>query len=97
MPVQHMVWCKFHDGITAEQISEHVAGLKALPDHIPFVEKVEVGENFTDRARRYTLGIIVTLPDPASLPAYIDHEYHVGVATPLKRDAELMAMDIDVL
>ena len=42
------------------------------------------------------MGLIVSLPDRESLPRYLEHPYHVEVATPLKEDAELMAMDIEV-
>ena len=96
MAVQHMVWCRFNDGVSAERIQEHVERLKTLPDGVPFVQKVEVGENFTDRARGFTHGIIVTLPDRESLPKYIEHPFHVEIAIPLKADAEVMAMDMEV-
>ena len=96
MAVQHMVWCKFNDGVTPERVAEHIGNLKTLADRIDFVSKVEVAENFTDRARGFSVGAIVTLPDRDSLPAYIEHPVHVEVATPLKADAELMVMDIEV-
>jgi len=96
MTVQHMVWCKFKDDIGPERIAEHVAKLKTLPAGIDFVQKIEIGENFTDRAKGFNVGLIVSLPDRESLPRYLEHPYHVEVATPLKEDAELMAMDIEV-
>ncbi|MCH2376676.1 MAG: Dabb family protein [Planctomycetes bacterium] len=96
MAVQHMVWAKFNDGVGPERIAEHIAKVKTLADEIDFVQKVEVGENFTDRSKGFNVGLIVTLPDRESLPTYLEHPYHVEVATPLKADAELMALDIEV-
>ena len=96
MSVQHIVWCKFNDGVTEEQIAEHLKNIRSMPEHISFIEKIEVGENFTDRARGFTHGVIVTLPDRGSLPRYLEHDYHVKVSTPIKQDGELMVMDFEV-
>jgi hypothetical protein len=52
---------------------------------------------FTDRARGFTHGIIVTAPDRALLSEYLKHPAHVPVAEALKSDlADLLVMDIEV-
>ena len=95
MAVHHMVWMKFHDGLAAEQIDGHLKALAAMPEKIPAIRDLHVAANFTDRAGGYTHGLIVVVDDREQLTAYLEHEEHVKVAGPLKRDAELMAMDIE--
>jgi len=96
MAVEHMVWIKFKDGVNESRKAEHLDGLRALQGKIPGVIDVKVGENFTDRAKGFTHGLLVTLTDRAALEAYGPHPEHAAVAGPLKEDAELMAMDIEV-
>ena len=95
MPVDHMVWIKFNDGVSDERIAEHLAGLRSLIDRVPAIRDLRVAANFTDRARGFTHGLIVTVADRDGLQQYLDHPEHVAVAGPLKEDAELMAMDIE--
>jgi len=95
MAVYHMVWMKFHEGVSEERINEHLTNLKNMPEHIDEVQAVAVGKNFTDRAKGFTHGLLVTVANRGALPAYLNHPHHVEIATPLKEDAELMAMDVD--
>lgn len=95
MPVDHMVWIKFNEGVTAERISEHMNNLGNMKGIVPAILDVRVGENFTDRSGGYTHGLIVTVENRAALPEYLNHPHHVAVATPLKAEAELRAMDIE--
>lgn len=96
MAVEHMVWIRFHEGVAAGRIAEHLAGLAGLKGKVPGVIDVKVGENFTDRADGCTHGLLVTLEDRAALEAYGPHPEHAKVAGPLKEDADLLAMDIEV-
>lgn len=96
MAVEHMVWIKFHDGISAARIAEHMQNLAGLKDRIPQVKSLRLGRNFTERANGFTHGLIVTLDSPEALDVYLKCDEHVAVATPLKQDAELMAMDFEV-
>lgn len=95
MAVHHMVWIKFHDGVSTGRIAEHLDNLATMDQHIPAIVSAAVGENFTDRARGFTHGLIVTVETRDDLPRYLQHPHHVKIATPLKEDAELMAMDIE--
>ena len=96
MPVEHMVWIKFKDGVGAERKAEHVRNLAALGETVPAIESIRVGENFTDRARGFTHGLVVTVATRADLPRYLNHPKHVEAAGPMKEDAaEVMAMDIE--
>lgn len=95
MSVYHMVWIKFHDGVSDERISEHLENLRSMPEKIDNIWDVRVGPNFTDRARGFTHGLIVTVGNREALTEYLEHPHHVAIATPLKADAELMAMDFE--
>jgi hypothetical protein len=95
MPVEHMVWMKFKPGVDAARIKHHLDNLTALPEHVPAISALRLGQNFTDRANGYTHGFIVTVETREDLPRYLQHPHHVTVATPLKADADLLAMDIE--
>ena len=95
MAVQHIVWLKFNDGVGAERIDEHLRALATLPEAIAEITGFSIGENFTDRARGYTHGLIVTLGSRDDLPRYIEHPRHQQVAGALRQDAELLVMDYE--
>jgi len=96
MAIEHMVWIRFHDDVEPERIEAHLKALTGLSEQIEVVESLAVGRNFTDRADGFTHGMIVRLPSRAALQTYLEHPRHVAVAGPLKQDADLRAMDIDV-
>ncbi|MCC7408797.1 MAG: Dabb family protein [Phycisphaeraceae bacterium] len=94
--VEHMVWIKFRPGVTPQRVQEHLTGLAGLIKTVPGVKKLSIGPNFTDRANGFTHGLLVTLGSREALQTYQVHPEHVKVAGPLRQDAELMAMDIEV-
>lgn len=96
MAVEHMVWIRFREGVSEQRQREHLDNLRMLKEHVPQVRELKVGTNFTDRAAGFTHGLIVTVDDQPSLQGYLEHPEHVKVAEPLKREADLMAMDIEV-
>ena len=93
----HIAWLRFKEGVTDERIEQHLAGCRTLPDKVPVMIDLQCGPNFTDRAAGYTHGIVVTLPDPEAIAAYLEHPEHVKVVEPLREDvADLLVMDIQV-
>ncbi len=95
MAVLHIVWVKFHPELARERIAGHLRALESMPDSIPEITALHIGENFTDRAAGFTHGLIVTLGSRADLQRYIEHEHHARVAGALREDAELLVMDIE--
>lgn len=96
MPVEHMVWIRFKEGVTAERKALHMRNLAALAETVSAIESIRVGENFTDRAGGFTHGLIVTVATREDLPRYLNHPKHVEAAAPMKEDAaEVVAMDIE--
>jgi hypothetical protein len=96
MAVEHMVWIRFHNAVDESRKQHHLAELAALQSRVPGVVDLKLGANFTDRAGGYTHGLIVTFADRDALENYMIHPEHVAVAQPLKEDADLLAMDIEV-
>ncbi|QDU35434.1 Stress responsive A/B Barrel Domain protein [Poriferisphaera corsica] len=95
MAVEHIVWVKFNDGVSEEKKAELVDGLKGLESKVPGIERFTIGKNFTDRAKGFGLGFVVTLESKEALKVYAEHPEHVKVAVELKANAELMAMDYE--
>ena len=91
MTINHMVWVRFKQNINQSEINKHLSELQSLKQKIPEIIDFTLGENFTDRAH----GISVILPDKEALQDYVIHPEHVDVATALKNDAEVMALDYE--
>lgn len=94
--IEHMVWMKFKPEVAPDRIEQHLANLRALAGRIPGVVSIRAGANFTNRSGGYTHGMLVTLTDKAALDVYLPHPEHVAAATPLKQDADLLVLDIEV-
>jgi hypothetical protein len=97
MAVLHIAWLRFKPDVGPERINQHLAACRGLVGKVPVLMDLECGANLSDRAGGFTHGIVVTLPDHAALPAYLDHPAHVPVATALVADvADLRVMDLQV-
>ncbi|QQE10139.1 Dabb family protein [Planctomycetota bacterium] len=95
MAVEHIVWVKFNDDVTTEKKNELVQALKSLESKVPGITRFTIGDNFTDRAKGCQVGFVVTLESKEALAVYANHPEHVKVATQLKANAELMALDYE--
>jgi hypothetical protein len=95
MAVSHQVWMKFAAEVSPDRIEAHLNALRGLRGQVPGIIDLNVGKNFTDRAHGFTHGLLVVLRDKQGLTDYQVHPRHVEVATALKADAQLMAMDYE--
>lgn len=96
MVLLHVAWFRFRDDVPRERIAGHLAAVRALAGAVPAVRAIACGPNASDRAGRFTHGIVVTLAGREALPAYLDHPAHAPVAAALVADvAELRVMDIE--
>lgn len=97
MAVEHMVWFRFREDIAQPRREEHAEKLRALTTRVPGIQRLEVGWNFTERARGAQLGLLVTLDSKQALDAYQVHPEHVEVARGLRADTdEILALDFEV-
>jgi len=95
MSVYHLVWIKFADGVPAERIESHLQALRSLRTRVPGVLDLTLGANFTDRANGCTHGLVVTLQDRQALSNYATHPDHVAVASAVRQDAQILALDYE--
>jgi Stress responsive A/B Barrel Domain len=95
MAINHMVWIKMRPGVPPERVAAHLVGLRSLATSVPGVRELTVGANFTDRANGCTHGLSVILTDRAALKVYAEHPAHVEVATALRQDADVLALDYE--
>jgi len=95
MAVTHLVWIKFNADVTPETADGHMAALRSLERSVPGIVSLTAGANFTDRANGCTHGLAVVLTDKAALATYATHPNHVEVATALRQDAVLQALDYE--
>lgn len=97
MPVLHIAWIRFNEGVPAERIEQHMAACRGLVGRVPPVLNLKCGASFSDRAGGLTHCVVVTLPDRDSVPVYLNHPEHLAVLGALRPDAaELRSMDIEV-
>lgn len=94
--IEHMVWLKFRPAVTPQKIEQHLAALRSLKNTVPGIIELSVGLNFTDRANGCTHGLLVRLASRKDLETYLRHPEHVRVATALKVDANVLALDLEV-
>jgi len=95
MAVNHVVWIKFRADVAANRVEEHLEALRRLKDEISAISNLTIGANFTDRAQGCTHGLVVELPDKTALSHYLVHPRHVEVATALRLDGEVWALDYE--
>jgi hypothetical protein len=97
MTARHIAWFRFKEGVPEERIQRHMVAVRSLVDLVPEVLAIECEASYTDRAGGLTHCILVTLPERAALPRYLEHPDHVPIADALVADvAELRVMDLDL-
>ncbi len=95
MPLRHVAWFRFKDGVDSGRIEEHLEACRSLVGRVPAVLNLECGPNLSNRAGGLTHCIIVSLRDFDALPEHLEHPAHVPVAESLVADvAELRLMDV---
>ncbi len=92
--ITHIVCWKYKPEISAEQRSNHIAKLRALPDVIPDIVSFSVGADVLHLDRSFDTGLVAVYPDMAALDAYTVHAEHQKVAALGKEIAE-KAVSVD--
>jgi len=96
MPVQHLVYFKFHPDVEQAHREQLRGDLLALKAQIPAIQSIHAGFNFTDRSAGHQLGLIVTLPDRDALTTYLEHPAHVKVGGALRAACDsILALDFE--
>ena len=96
MPIKHIAWLKFKDGLSQEEIDDHLRACRGLNESVSVIDSLVCGANFTDRAGGFTHGIIVSVANKELLDQYLNHTAHIPVANALVADlAEIKVMDFE--
>ncbi len=92
--VEHIVWFKFRNDLPESELGSLLERLAALENQVPGIRRLRVGRNFTDRARGFTHGLVVTLDSPEALTAYQIHPIHAALAKDLRAASDdIVALD----
>ncbi|OHX68172.1 Dabb family protein [Flammeovirga pacifica] len=95
--INHTVLFKFKEEATAAQINAMVDALQALDNKIDEIKEIQVKENFSERAKGFTIMLYSKFESKEALEAYQVHPAHVSVVTehvkPIAED--IMAIDIE--
>jgi hypothetical protein len=96
--VMHVVLFQWTPEAAPEAIDRAVTELLALKDKIPGVLELTCGQNFTDRGKGFTHGLVVRFEDRAALDTYAPHPEHQRVVqnyiNPIR--ADVLAFDYEV-
>jgi hypothetical protein len=92
----HIVCWKYKAETSAEQRTDHIARLRALPDLIPNIISLEVGSDILHLERSFDTGMVAVHPDREALDFYTDHPAHQEVVAFGKQIAE-KAVSVDFI
>ncbi len=97
MAVEHLVLFRWQPEATTPQIAAAVAALRGLVEAVPGILQLSCGENFSDRARGFTHGLVVRFDDRTALAAYQEHPAHQAVVREQIQPilAEILALDYE--
>lgn len=74
--IEHIVLFRWKLSATPEQIQQAMTALKNLKPKINGILDLSCGENFSDRSKGFTHGLVVRLKDRQTLNAYFPHPEH---------------------
>lgn len=77
--INHTVLFKLKPEASQAQIDGLVAALQALSDKVPTLQQIQVGHNFSDRSKGFSVMLYSTFLDKEGLAAYAVHPEHVKV------------------
>ncbi|MBB3698587.1 Dabb family protein [Flammeovirga yaeyamensis] len=95
--INHTVLFKFKEEATQEQIQAMVDALQALGGKIDEIKEIQVKENFSERAKGFTIMLYSLFESKEALEAYQVHPAHVVVVTDHVKPilGDIMAIDIE--
>ena len=76
----HIVCWKYKPEVSAESLEQHIAALRALPDHIAEIVSFSVGADVLRLDRSFDTGLVAVFNGRAELDIYTEHPEHQKVA-----------------
>ncbi len=74
--IRHVVVFRFNDNLSSQERTALLAELADLPRRFPEMRNFAIGENKSDRDRRFTHGFSAEFSDLATLSAYLTSDEH---------------------
>ncbi|MBP0016124.1 MAG: Dabb family protein [Cyanobacteria bacterium SBLK] len=95
--IEHIVLFKWQENASSEAIATAISALQEMKGRIPAIVDLSCGENFSDRARGYTHGLVVRFRDREGLEVYQPHPLHQNIIEKLIKPivAEVLAIDYE--
>ena len=97
--IMHIVLFKWTDEATPAAIDAAVQALRDLKTTVPGIIELTCGENFSDRNKGYTHGLVVHFTNRDALEAYGPHPDHQLVVnnhiSPIR--ADVLAVDYELM
>lgn len=95
--IRHLVLFRFKPEATAEEQSEFIAMLEALPGKIAEIIDFEVGRDVVRSARAFDVALTATYADLAALERYAVHPDHLPVVARAKElCAQVASVDYEI-
>lgn len=96
--IEHIVLFKWKSDTSADAIAIVIESLKGLQDKIPGILDLSCGENFCDRSKGFTHGLVVRFSDKAALEAYGPHPDHQEIVQNLIKPIleDILALDYQI-
>jgi antibiotic biosynthesis monooxygenase (ABM) superfamily enzyme len=82
--IEHLVLFSARPDAAPEDLEDLVASLRRLKEVVPGVVELTAGENFSERADRFTHGLYARFEDREGLAGYIAHPEHLAVVDKLE-------------
>jgi hypothetical protein len=89
--IEHILLLRWAEHASQEAIDTALAELRKLKDKIPGILDVSCGQNFSERAKGYTHGLVLRFTNRAALDGYFPHPEHQRVVqtfiSPIRADS----------
>ncbi|MGI6160916.1 MAG: Dabb family protein [Christensenellales bacterium] len=89
--IKHIVFFRFKEGVTDEQIDNAAANIAALKDKISVIRSMEVGRDVLKTERSFDLALVATYDSLEALNEYDVHPEHQKVKEMLAPIREAVA------
>ena len=81
--IEHILLMRWTEQASQEAIDRALQGLRSLRGKIAGIVDLSCGENFSERAKGYTHGLVIRFKDRAALDGYFPHPEHRRVVDDL--------------
>lgn len=95
--IDHIIFLKFADATTKEQMQEVVNRFKALRPHLTGIVDIQAGLNFAEKSKAdYQVVLSVRFEDQAALDAYVPNPEHQAVAAYIREVGRVDSIVVDI-